>query len=99
MDVKRVQPSFGMAVKYKPSADIIRFNLSSRLGPFKFLEAENIFEKLEKRPIETTVTLNEKGRLNIEVGEEKINESFFKGPLKILRKALDAANRNIAQHK
>ena len=92
MEIKAVQQNFGMSmVKTKQAERFI-----NRLPYDKAIEVKVMEMDSKHNPIDyyvSTINKNEKEKLKVEVGHKTFVQNFFNGPLKVLRKGMNFANK------
>lgn len=92
MEVKSIGPSFGMAMVKTKEAE----RLINRLPYEKAMEIKLMEMDSKHNPIDfylSTVKKNGEDMLKAEVGPKTYIENFFRGPVKVVRKAFNEANK------
>ena len=101
MEVKRIEPSFGMVLK-NPKATALNSYLDS-LPPHIAIQMEEIAEKemTNKIPVYLTMLLKRcKPRLAVEVGDKLFVENFLQGPLTVFKRGVKYSRKlNTEQEK
>lgn len=92
MEIKAVQQNFGMAmVKTKQAERFI-----NRLPYDKSIEIKVMEMDSKHNPIDyyvSTIEKNGKERIKVEAGHKNFIQSFFKGPVKVIRQGMNFANK------
>ena len=86
MEVKRIEPSFGMVLK-NPKTPFINTYLDS-LPPHIAIQMEEIAEKEMSNKIPVFLTMVMRyciPRLAVEVGDKRFVENFLQGPLTVFK--------------
>lgn len=92
MEVKSIGPSFGMAMLKTKDAE----RLINRLPYEEAIKVKLMEMDSKHNPIDfylSTINKNGKERLKAEIGPKTYIQNFFRGPVKVIKKAFNDANK------
>lgn len=92
MEVRSIGPSFGMAmIKTKEANRLINRLSYDDAIKIKIMEMDSLHNPVDFYL--STIQKNGKERLKAEIGAKTYVQNFFRGPVKVIRKAFNYANK------